>query len=302
MNFFEFNKQFATELDCINHFIKIRYNDKPTCNHCGCTEKVYHMAKTPKNFICFNCNNTFSIFTGTIFEKSCTDLRKWFYAIHLFLNSKKGISSLQLKREISVTVKCAWRMLRLIRDAFGNDKDDNNGLGSMLKGIVEADECYIGGNAINKHMNKRIELKGKHDKQVVVGMVERGGKVKAFHVESAEYHVIAQKVLDNVEHASTLMTDEHKSYVLLRNFYHHKTINHSQGKYVKGNIYTNTIEGFWGTLKRGIVGIYHHVSPRYLQRYINEFAFRYNNRDNGNVFDLVLKQAIFFKPSYEVFN
>ena len=112
MTFFDFLKKFPTELACIKHYIKIRYKDKITCNHCKCSEKIYHIEKYPKNFICFNCNNTFSIFKDTIFEKSCTDLRKWMYAIHLFLNDKKGISALQLQREIAVTYKTAWRMLQ----------------------------------------------------------------------------------------------------------------------------------------------------------------------------------------------
>ena len=115
MTFFEFLEKFPTELACIEYYIKVRYGNEVKCNHCGCKHSVYHIAKYPKNFICFNCKNTFSIFKGTIFEKSCTDLRKWLYAIHLILNSKKGISALQLKREIGVTYKTAWRMLHKIR-------------------------------------------------------------------------------------------------------------------------------------------------------------------------------------------
>ena len=143
MNFFKFLEKFPTEQACIDHFIKIRYKEKMKCNHCGCEDKIYKMESTPKKFICHNCKNTFSVFKNTIFEHSPTDLRKWMYAIHLFLNGKKGISGYQLQREIDVTYKCAWRMLHKIREAMGNDNDDDqDGDAGMLRNIVEADECY----------------------------------------------------------------------------------------------------------------------------------------------------------------
>lgn len=298
MNFFDFMLKFPTELAIIEYFIKIRYRNGVKCHHCGNTH-LTHRKDFAKMFQCNGCGNSFSIFTGTIFYKSCTDLRKWFYAIHLFLNSKKGISSLQLKREINVTVKCAWRMLKLLREAMGSDDDDSN---FMLQDIVEMDECYIGGKAINKHMHKRIALKEKDDKAVVFGMLQRGGKVKAFHVDNVKYHTLGKIAIDNIDNKATIMTDEFRAYTMLRNYFaNHKTINHSEGKYVNGDIYTNGIEGFWATMKRGILGIYHHISKKHLQLYINEFCFRYNNRNNASAFDVLLSKTILTKCKFELF-
>jgi transposase-like protein len=206
MNFFQFLKKFPTEQRIIEYFINIRYKqEKPICNHCGCKDKVYKIDKTPKKFICYNCNNTFSIFKDTIFEKSSTDLRKWFFAIHLFLNGKKGISALQLQREIEVTYKTAWRMLQRIRRAMGNDKDDDD---DFMNTIIEIDETYIGGKAENMHMNKRISAKGKFKKEAVLGMLERNKKLKAFILENgAKRDDIFAKILENIKEGSKIITD-----------------------------------------------------------------------------------------------
>jgi transposase-like protein len=273
MTFFEFLKKFPTELACTQHYIKIRYGNKVKCNHCKCENSVYHIEKHPKNFICHNCNNTFSVFKDTIFEKSCTDLRKWMYAIHLFLNGKKGISALQLKKEIGVTYKTAWRMLQKIREAMGNDDNDSEG------GFVEVDECYIGGKAENKHMYERIKAK-----------------------------TLINEINKNIKEGSIVITDEHKGYHSVSSDYQHCKVNHSQDEYsreesfenrekgyTKFKVHTNTIESFWATLKRGIYGISHYISNKYNENYIAEFCFRYNNRMNENVFDLVLSKSILSK-------
>lgn len=288
MNFFAFLKKFSTEEDCIKYYISIRYPQGATCNHCG--NKTTYRRGGSKNFDCKACNNTFSVFKGTIFEKSSTDLRKWFFAIHLFLNGKKGISALQLQREISVTYKCAWRILHKIREAMGKDNNDDDDFTGLMQGITEADETYVGGKEENKHKHKKFTLV----KSIVFGIINRDTqKAKAFVVESAKYYDLAEHIMKNVEMGSTLITDEHSSYRTLKTYYKHKTICHSVKEYVaKGDIHTNSIESFWSTLKRGIYGIYHHVSKKHLQNYVNEFCFRYNNRENAMSFDLVLQNSI----------
>ena len=293
MNFFTFLEKFPTEEKVIEHFIKVRYKNIK-CNHCG-HDKIYTYSdeKRKKFFRCGACNRDFSIFKGTIFEKSCTDLRKWFFAIHLFLNGKKGISALQLQREIEVTYKTAWRMLHKIREAMGNRKDDDDDNDGFMSNIIEIDEVYLGGKAENKHMSERIKAKGKFKKDVVLGMIERAKQVRAFKLENAKTNAIFEKIIDNIKEGSRIITDEHKAYYWLYSRFNHEVVNHSKGKYKKGkDTHTNSIEGFWATLKRGIYGVYHHISSQHTQNYINEFCFRYNERDNDNVFDKLIKQCV----------
>jgi transposase-like protein len=308
VTFFKFMEKFPTELSVILYFIKIRYGEdkKVPCRHCGCVGKVYHQAHKPKVFNCRNCNNTFSVFKDTIFEDSSTDLRKWMYAIHLFLNGKKGISGYQLMREIGVTYKCAWRMLNQIRLAMGST--DNQ---AFIDTVIEIDECYVGGKP--RKSNKPPEDKDKNDKNKrgrgtkktpVVGVVDRENK--KIHAKVAKPNKDGQKltgkqllaiITEVVKKPLTIMTDEFSGYNILGSTKHiHLRINHQEA-FANGDIHTNNIESFWATLKRGIIGIYHHVSVEYLQYYVNEFCFRYNNRihpNNANpaMFDLVLKQAV----------
>jgi len=293
MNFQEFKKKYPSKQKIIEHFISIRYKDGLACNHCGAVAEVYSMKDTPKKFICHSCNNTFSVFKDTIFENSSTDLKKWFYAIHLFLNGKKGISALQLQREIGTTYKTAWRMLRQIRLAMGNKKKKDDHDDDFMQTVIEIDETYLGGKAENKHMSERVTAKGVFEKMVVLGMLERDKEVRAFVLDDAKRDTIMAKIHENIAKGSQIMTDEHKAYYWLYSQYQHQVVNHSKGQYKKGaDAHTNSIEGFWSTLKRGVYGIYHHVSKKHLQLYVNEFAFRYNNRKNKGMFDLVLAQSI----------
>lgn len=303
MNFFEFLAKFPTEEACIQHFIKIRYGEKVKCNHCNCVDKVYHMAKTPKNFICYNCNNTFSVFTGTIFEHSPTDLRKWLYAIHLFLNGKKGISGYQLQREIAVTYKTAWRMLKQIRIAMGNQENPQ-----FINAIIEIDETYIDGKPRKKNSKKDDddnENKPKRGrgtkKEVVIGCFDRMNKIifaKVGKKNKDGKKLTGKQLLDVLNQVATqkntVITDEFKAYNILdkKTNHIHLKVDHTKEFVSENGVHTNTIESFWATLKRGILGIYHHVSADYLQSYVNEFCFRYNNRKNDGMFDLVLKQSI----------
>ena len=193
MNFFTFLKKFPTENKIIDYFIKVRYKNIK-CNHCG-HNKVYAYSNEDKKkfFRCGFCNRDFSIFKNTIFEKSSTDLRKWFFAIHLFLNGKKGISALQLQREIDVTYKTAWRMLHKIREAMGNRKKDDDD--DFMDRIIEMDETYLGGKAENKHMNERISTKGKFKKDGILEMLEREKQVRALKLKKKDFMIMGFSLL-----------------------------------------------------------------------------------------------------------
>jgi transposase-like protein len=306
MNFFQFQQKFPTEQAVIEHFIKIRYGDAPmVCPHCGVIkDRIYHQSKQPKKFNCRNCDNTFSVFKDTIFENSPTDLRKWMYAIHLFLNGKKGISGYQLMREIGVTYKTAWRMLKQIRTAMGNAENQE-----FIDTVVEIDETYVGGKPRkgNKPDDKDDDDKPKRGrgtkKTPVVGVIDRENK--KIHAKVAKPNKEGKKLTGKqlleiinevIKTPLTIMTDEFRSYRALAKTHHiHLKINHLEA-FASGAIHTNNIESFWATLKRGIIGIYHHVSVKYLQDYVNEFCFRYNNRvhpnkTNPEMMNLLLKQA-----------
>lgn len=288
----QFQEKFPTELSVIQHYITIRYNGLITCNHCGC-DKVHPRINRPRIYQCKKCHQDFSIFKGTVFEKSTTNLVDWFYAIHLFLNAKKGISGCQLQRELGVTYKTAWRMLKQIRLAMGNINSQQ-----LFEGIVEMDETYVGGNPKRNGLVTARRGRGTH-KIPVIGIRDRS--TKQVYAQVAEPNCNGQtltglqlaNVLSHVaQPGTTVMTDEFRSYrILSRMGYVHFTINHKK-EFVNGDIHTNGIESFWATLKRGVYGIYHQISFKYLQNYIDEFCFRYNHRNSNSIYDRLLLQSI----------
>lgn len=284
MNIIQVYKTFPTQDDCLDHLEKVRWNSKPKCPYCAST-RVTPM-KGERRHHCNNCNTSFSVTVKTIFHKSKLELQKWFLAISLILNAKKGIAARQLARDLEVTKDTAWYMAMRIRRAMIETP-------SLLSGIVEMDETYVGGKP--RKGDPMPNKRGRGTKKTpVVGMVQRGGEIKAKvmrkdKLTAKELSSIVREKID-VDRA-VLVTDEYRGYCKISDFMPQFTINH-QLAYADGDIHTNTMEGFWSLFKRGIVGQFHKVSVFHLPRYVDEFCFRYNNRMNEHAFDFLLSRAL----------
>jgi len=274
-NLTDLNKQFPNETDCIRFLASVRWGDKPVCPHCGKSRKIYVVAKG-KLFKCADCRKQFSVRVGTIFEDSALPLTKWFMAIYLLMAHRKGISSMQLHRDIGVTQKTAWFMLHRIRFAVRTKSFEKK-----LKGTVEADETFVGGEEKNKHFDKQLKHgRGATGKIPIFGIAQRGGIVAAQTVERVNKKTLDSILKSQVSPDATIMTDDWSGYEDLNiDFLHHYSVNHSKKEYVRGRVHTNRIESFWAILKRGIFGIYHQVSKKHLDKYVDEFEFRFNSKD-----------------------
>jgi transposase-like protein len=244
-----------------------------TCPTCTDRERITN--RKGDFYRCNRCETTFTVRTGTIFERSHVPLHKWLYAMYLVVTARKGISSMQLAKEIGVTQKTAWFMLQRLREACSGKMD-------KLSGLIEVDECFVGGKEANKHESKKLRMgRGSVGKTAVVGLRERGGRTIAFPVENTDKEALQGAVLDNVEIGSKVMTDEASGYQGMDGlFYSHATVNHGAGEYSRGGVHTNGIESVWALLKRGVYGTWHHISAKHVARYVNEVTFRLNA---GNV-------------------
>ena len=254
--------------------------DGPICPKCGVIDQATQMKGKSHRvglYQCNACREPFTVTVGTLYERSHVPLHKWLGATYLMMASKKGMSALQISRMIGVTYKTAWFMCHRIRESLrGNDGDIPLGGAGQ---VVEADETYVGGKDKNRHANKRRGRVGSKDKEPVVALVERSGRVRSTHVQDVNAKTLHVVLKAQIAAPTQLMTDSHHGYAQIgREFASHATVNHTIGEYVRGDAHTNTVESYFAILKRGIFGTFHHVSAQHLKRYVGEFDFRYNER------------------------
>ncbi|MBC8274691.1 MAG: IS1595 family transposase, partial [Chloroflexi bacterium] len=268
----EFMETFPTDAACLEWLWERRFSEDGEHAYCPKCNKIrsfkrYESHQLKVSWTCVACGHHIHPLARTIFEKSSTSLRLWFYAMYLMVSTKCGISAKQLERELGVTYKTAWRMAYLIRNYLMEQTDE------PLSGIVEADETYIGGR---RRGDKRGRPAQDSHKVPVFGMVQRQGQVRAMTVPNVKRATVFPHLKKHVIPASIVCTDELKSYNGMERIgFNHQSVNHSENVYVSGNVHTNAIEGFWSLTKRGIGGVYHAVSAKHLQGYLNEYAWRY---------------------------
>jgi ISXO2-like transposase domain/Transposase zinc-ribbon domain len=278
---------FPTEDACRDFLMARRWPDGVRCPRCGNGETVYKLAK-PWKWECSNkdCRKgnayRFSIISGTVFENTKYPLRTWFEVVWQMLNSKKGVSALQIQRQIgAASYQTAWYMCHRLRAAMHDPEF------RQLMGIVEVDETYIGGKNANRPLNKRFKLKGRGPvgKTTVIGTISRKGNVVCQIIQDTSVPTINRFVRKVVsDKVSLVATDEWTGYAQMGCEFPHASVDHKALEYVRGEVHTNNIESFWALLKRGIIGTYHNVSKKYLPLYLAEFQFRHNNRKNPDIF------------------
>lgn len=285
----ELTRYYADEENCKKLLAQQRWPNGIGCPHCGNAGKIY---VTNRGYKCGEktCHKKFTVITGTIFENTKIKLNLWFEAIFVITAHKKGISSHQLAKDINVSQKTAWFILHRVREMLKDNAP------SLLQGEVEVDESYFGAPYKNKHKSKRVAgARGRSlvSKKPVVGILERGGKVYAQPVEKTNQSTLLPFMVERVAEGTVIYTDEFSAYQPLSKLYAHEVVKHKTGEYVIGRAHTNGIENYWSHLKRGIIGIYHQVTPKHLHRYCFEFSYRYNTRKISDVerFNTVLSHS-----------
>ena len=277
-------QRFTSQESCIDYLESIRWPDGPICTHCSSTH--IHNRKNSNRHLCRDCNRSFSVTVGTIMHSSKLPLPKWFAAIFLIVNAKKGISSLQLARDLDVNKNTAWYLQKRIREAMSSGSD------GLLRGIVEVDESYVGGSMTNMHKSYKKELGiypgGMQHKKPVLGMMQREGNVKIIVIDKADSKTIRPLLDQHIDSSSEVVTDGFGAYRMLHKTHaKHIKLNHSKGIMVLDKYNTSRLDSFWTTIKRAIVGQYHRVSPEHLQSYLDEIAFKFNNKGK-DLFDLLI--------------
>jgi len=288
----DFMREFPDDATCLEWMWRTRYSKDGTharCRKCRGTRefKRYETSQQRQSWTCTGCGNHLHVLAGTIFAKSSTSLHLWFYAMYLMTSTRCGISAKQLERELGVTYKTAWRMANLIRTKLMVQDSEPFDSGNP----VEVDETYMGGRRRSGRRGRPGE--DTPHKTAVLGLVQRAGKVAAMTVPNVSRAAIFPHIQERVLPASTVYTDEYRVYdTLAAEGYKHSRIPHAEKVYVSGDVHTNTMEGFWSLVKRGVGGVYHSVSAKHLQGYLNEYVWRYNERNNPRAkFSTLLRRS-----------
>jgi transposase-like protein len=285
MTIIELHEMFGTDDRCREILERLRWPDGVTCPRCQ--HKGHSWLESYDRYECNACQHQYSVISGTVFQDTHLALTKWFVATYLLCESRKGMSANQIKRIIGGSYKTAWYLCHRIRAAMAQVDQP------MLSGVVEMDETYIGG----KQTGKGVQY-GKNQKEVVIGIRERGGSLRFFHAEDAKSGTLAKYIQENIStDVEVIVTDELTGYpsAMIEAGIHgrkHKTVNHKAKEYVRGDVYTNTVESAFSLLKRGIVGTWHKISAKHLQAYLNEMTFRFDRRKNSDLFIDTLRHMI----------
>ena len=285
----DFMREFPNDDACLERLWRSRFSDDGEHAHCPKCDKQrsfkrYATKQRRQSWTCTACGHHIQPTAGTIFHNSSTSLTLWFFAVHLMTSTKCGVSAKHLERELGVTYKTAWRMLNLIRNDLMAQDDD-----TKLSGEVEVDETYVGGK-----QRFQFGRPGRTSKKTpVLAMTERGGKVVAKVIPDASAKSLLPEIQRHVEPGTQIYTDEWRGYASLHKLYPHRTVRHAHREYVRGRVFTSTVEGFFGNVKNGIAGNYHGVSRKWLQGYLNEYAWRLNHRDEprADFLTLLLRSA-----------
>lgn len=277
-NIIEFQAFFKDEKTCRDYLVQQRWDGVVTCPFCK-GQKIYHFPDG-KRYKCAErtCRKIFTVTVGTIYENSKVPLQKWFWAMYIIGSHKKGISSCQLAKDLGITQKSAWFIIHRVREMYREKKAEQE---KQLDLVVSLDESFVGGKNKNRHWDKKVpnsQGRSHKDKAPVLGARDLAGNVKVQVIKDTRAESIEPLVKQWVKSGSIMVTDDWHGYSTLEQDFFRVVIDHSSGEYVKGGFNNNGIENFWSLLKRGLFGVYHHVSKEHLQRYCEEFAFRYNSR------------------------